>query len=75
MATLINETMKIVPRLIKFPSRNTNIDFDKEADVLYITFDRTNPATDSEMVDNVLVRKNKNKIIGLTIMNVSQMNS
>ena len=75
MATLINETMKIVPRLIKFPSRNTNIDFDKEADVLYITFDRTNPATDSEMVDNVLVRKNKDKIIGLTIMNVSQINS
>jgi hypothetical protein len=37
------------PYLLKFPQKRMWIDYDKEADVLYINFKRPQKATDSEM--------------------------
>jgi len=48
------------------------IDYDREADVLYISFEKPQRATDSILKDDVLIRKRNGKIIGLTILNVSK---
>ncbi len=49
------------------------IDYDKEADVLYISFKRPQRATDSEMLDNgVLLRYKDDELVGLTILEASK---
>ena len=49
------------------------VDYDKEADVLYISFDHPQKADDSiQGKDGIIRRKKGNKIIGLTILNASR---
>jgi uncharacterized protein YuzE len=49
------------------------VDYDKEADVLYISFDRPQEATDSEMLeDGVILRYRSDKVVGLTILDASK---
>jgi len=61
-----------VPLLREFPSRHIWIDYDREADVLYIRLEKPQRATDSVLKDDVLIRKRNGKIIGLTILNASK---
>jgi len=53
----IDKTLKdvfaLVSHLIKLPETKMWIDYDREADVLYISFKRPQRATDSEMLNNV----------------------
>jgi len=49
------------------------IDYDKEADVLYINFKRPQKATDSEMMEKgILLRYRDNELVGITILDASQ---
>lgn len=49
------------------------IDYDKEADVLYISFGRPQKADDAfQDREGIIRRKKGNKIIGLTILNASR---
>ncbi len=49
------------------------LDYDKEADVLYISFKRPQRATDTEMVsDDVLLRRRDNDLVGVTILHASK---
>lgn len=78
MATAeINKTLKeiteIVSHIIKLPETKMWLDYDKEADVLYINFKRPQKATDSEMVENgVLLRYKGNDLVGITILDASK---
>jgi len=48
------------------------IDYDEEADVLYVSFQLPPQATDSEMLDNgILLRYRKEKLVGVTVLNTS----
>jgi uncharacterized protein YuzE len=48
------------------------IDYDEEADVLYISFQRPQQATDSEMLDNgILLRYRKEKLVGVAVLDAS----
>ena len=69
----INKLEKPLVQLLKLSS-HTWIDYDKGADVAYISFDKPQRATNSELLDNgVLVRKRGKKIVGLTILNASRV--
>jgi len=68
----INTIYQSIPLIRKYPSDHIWIDYDREADVLYISFERPQRATDSVLKDNVLIRKRNGKIIGLTILNASK---
>lgn len=47
--------------------------YDSETDVLYLHFKKPNHADNSEMTeDEIIVRYEKEEIIGLTILNASQ---
>lgn len=50
-----------------------NIDYDRERDVLYISFGVPNEADDSELLDNdIIVRYKGERIIGITVPDFSQ---
>ena len=68
----INTIFQSIPLIRKYPSDHIWIDYDREADVLYISFERPQRATDSILRDDVLIRKRNGKIIGLTILNASK---
>jgi len=71
----LSEVFKATPHLLKFPVTKMWIDYDKEADVLYISFDRPQKATDSEMLGNgILHRYRGKKLVGLTILEASKRN-
>jgi len=47
--------------------------YDAEADVLYVNFKKPSYATDSELTDDdVIIRYEGDKVIGLTILHASQ---
>ncbi len=49
------------------------IDYDKDADVLYVSFGKPQKADDSiQGEDGIVRRKKKNKLIGLTFLNASR---
>ena len=59
--------------MLRFPKDKLWIDYDKEADVLYLSFERPQKATDSEMLDNgVLLRYKGDKLVGMTILEASK---
>ncbi|HBY93894.1 MAG: DUF2283 domain-containing protein [Ardenticatenaceae bacterium] len=58
--------------LIEFPVRRFWVDYDSEADVLYISFQRPQKATDSEMMDEgILLRYRDSQLVGITVLDAS----
>ena len=58
---------------MNFPKNKVWIDYDKEADVLYLSFEKPQKATDSEMRDDgVLLRYKRDKLVGITILEASK---
>ncbi|MEK6767208.1 MAG: DUF2283 domain-containing protein [Planctomycetota bacterium] len=69
----LKEVNELVSHLIKMPETKMWVDYDKEADVLYISFKRPQHATDSEMLQNgILLRYKGEELVGITIMNASK---
>jgi len=69
----LKEIYELVSHFIKLPETKMWIDYDKEADVLYINFKRPQKATDSEMLDNgVLLRYKDDELVGITILEASK---
>lgn len=67
----IVKLMQMVPNFLE----HEHIDslYDKEADVLYINFEKPSLADDSEMIDNdVIVRYIDERVVGITIKNASK---
>lgn len=68
-AQVVREVFGALPYLKRFPSSHFWVDYDKEADVLYVSFDRPQRATDSVLRDdNVLLRYRGRKLVGVTII-------
>ncbi len=64
--------LQTLPRLVQFPVKQMWIDYDREADVLYISFRRPQAATDSEMRDDgIIVHRRRKQIVGLTVLEAS----
>lgn len=67
------EVYELVSHFIKLPETKMLVDYDKEADVLYISFKRPQKATDSEMLDNgVLLRYKGDELVGITVLDASK---
>lgn len=64
--------IKAIPYLTSLPIDHMWMDYDREADVLYITFNRE-PADDTEMSDeNILFRYKGDKLVGITVIGASK---
>jgi len=69
---LIKKCLSLVSGIIKLPLEHIWIDYDKEADILYLSFRKPQRATKTiETDEDILVRKDGNKIVGITILNAS----
>lgn len=73
MAKEVKKIVDAIPILLDFPVKRFHVDYDKEADVLYISFERPQEATDTEVTDEgVLLRYREDKLVGITILNASR---
>ena len=62
----------MVGDLLQLPTKHVWIDYDQEADVLYISFRKPQRATKTvELEEDILVRKQGSEIVGVTIINAS----
>ena len=68
---IMQNVEKIIPQFVKI-ARQMWIYYDKEADVLYISFVKPQNADESVMDGNIIVHKRLNNIVGLTITNASK---
>mgnify|MGYP001146695463 CR=1 FL=1 len=67
----IQKISKIVPHILSMPSKVMWIDYDEEADVLYINFEKPQKATDSKMVNDMIIHYRKDEIVGVTVLHAS----
>ncbi len=62
-----------IPLLLSFPMRKFWVDYDEEADVLYISFQRPQQATDTlETDDGLLLRYAGTDLVGITVLDASE---
>lgn len=70
--TFIKSCIAIASDISKLPLEHMWIDYDREADVLYLSFRKPQRATKTiETDDDILIRKDDDKIVGITILNAS----
>ena len=68
--TKLIRILQALPRAARLPIRK--IDHDAEADVLYLSFDHPQKATDSQLRDDgLIIHRRGKKIVGLTVLEAS----
>ena len=68
----ISKCVVMATNMLKLPTQHVWLDYDKEVDVLYMSFRRPQRASKTiETDDDVLIRKDGKNIVGLTILNAS----
>ncbi len=71
-ADFIGNCIAIATDMLKLPAQHVWLDYDREADVLYMSFRKPQRATTTiETDDDILIRKDGKEIVGLTILNAS----
>ncbi len=69
---MIDSCLGLSSELARLSVKHIWVDYDKEADVLYLSFRRPQRAKKTvEMDDDVLIRTDDDKIVGITILNAS----
>lgn len=59
--------------IITLSAEKMDVEYDKETDALYISFSPGTPADDSELTDNdIIIRYKDKRIIGLTVLHFSE---
>ncbi|MFH0774962.1 MAG: DUF2283 domain-containing protein [bacterium] len=71
--TAVKEIFAALPHIKKTGAKHLWFDFDEEADVLYVSLDRPQRATDTDILENgIFLRLRGRKVVGITITNVSK---
>jgi uncharacterized protein YuzE len=71
-SALMHVIAQAVPLLVAFPTPHFWVDYDQEADVLYISFERPQKATDTELTDEgLLLRYRHKQLVGVTVLDAS----
>jgi uncharacterized protein YuzE len=69
----MNEYLRLAPSVSQFPNSNLWSSYDEEADVLYVHFDRSVPATDNEITDDdIILRYDGERVVGITVLHASE---
>ena len=69
----IREIFEALPHIKKVGAKHLWFDFDEEADVLYISLERPQNATETDILENgIFLRLRGKKIVGITITNISK---
>lgn len=70
----LEEISGALPYLIRFPSGKAWIDYDQEADVLYVSLKRPQKATDTKFLQDkgILLRYKGKELVGVTVLDASK---
>ena len=69
----VKEIFEALPHIKKVGAKHLRFDFDDEADVLYISLERPQRETDTDILeDGIFLRLRGRKVVGITITNVSK---
>jgi len=69
----INYLFRAMANFIKLPRTKMWLDYDAEADVLYLHFEEKPASTHSEMLDEgIILDYRDNRLVGLTILEASR---
>ena len=69
----IGDLLQAVAHLVRLPKRQMWLDYDAEADVLYLHFTDKPSATHSEMRnDGIVLDFKEDELVGLTVLEASQ---
>lgn len=69
---IIKHCLTIASDITHLPSQQIWIDYDRDADTLYLSFRKPQRAKQTvETDDDILIRKDGKKIVGLTILHAS----
>ena len=67
----LQDIKDMLPYFLKY--KKIWVDYDQEADVLYLHFKKPNHADNSEMTeDDIIIRYEKGEVIGVSLLNASQ---
>ena len=70
---IVKTCLSFSSKIINYPVRHMWIDYDREADVLYVSFRRPQRAKETiEYDEGILIRKDGDEIVGITILNASE---
>ena len=69
----IKRYLPLISDVMDISKKNIWIDYDKEADVIYINFKKPSDPDDSELTDDdIIVRYEKGEVVGLTVLHASK---
>ena len=69
----MNQYLSLIPAVRQSPGKCLWSSYYEQGDVLYISFDKPRPATDSELTDDdVILRYDGDDLIGITILHASK---
>jgi uncharacterized protein YuzE len=76
-AKAISGALALARQVRKFPSSKMWLDYDEEADVLYISLKRPQRATRTIDLDKqgILLRYRDNEMVGITVLDASRQNA
>ena len=74
VAKTLEDISDAVPHLIRLPDRKAWIDYDEQADVLYISLKRPQRATDTKFLADkgILLRYRAKDLVGVTVLDASK---
>jgi len=64
----VSGILEALPYILKMPFNRIWIDYDEEADVLYISFRKPQQANDSIMEDDMIYHYHNEELVGITIL-------
>lgn len=69
----IKDLLKAVSHLVRLPKRHMWLDYDAEADVVYLHFEEKPCSTHSEMQDDgIILDYRGSRLVGLTILEATR---
>ena len=69
---IIDSCLGLSSELAKLPVKHIGVDYDEDADVLYLSFRKPQRAKKTvERDDDILIRTDGDKIVGITILDAS----
>ena len=70
----IKDLYAAIPHLLRLPTAKLWVDYDREADVLYLSLRRPQTATDSEYLDDegIILSYRGKELVGITVLDASK---
>jgi uncharacterized protein YuzE len=70
----VTNILESIPYFLKMPSKRMWVDYDEEADVLYISFKKPQQANDSVMEEDIIYHYRDKELVGLTVLHAKSRN-